>query len=258
MKDAYQLIQHGIAAYRAQHREVAREYFQEALDINPKLEIAWLWLASVVNDDHEKRFCLRRALEINPRSKPAERGMEKLNKEIAERKMVAAPGEASQSMNTYLPELLASLQGIRTELQALRLEMQRRDRREPLEEVEPALSDDVTKKEISPTGDAVSLNVASYPVIDHPVANWLRARNIVVRAMRQQDSRDATFDKLSNSLGERYAVLSPLYKAIKSRVSSGTKFTINIGRKSPNEISVFCNDSDASLRLRSSSIRGFL
>ncbi|MFT4040001.1 MAG: tetratricopeptide repeat protein, partial [Thermomicrobiales bacterium] len=56
----------GAAAYRDGHPEEARALFVRALLMDPENERGWLWLATVATDPAEQRYCLTRALEINP------------------------------------------------------------------------------------------------------------------------------------------------------------------------------------------------
>lgn len=46
----------------------ARQMLAAALLIDPNYETAWIWFASVANDDAERRYCYERALAINPAS----------------------------------------------------------------------------------------------------------------------------------------------------------------------------------------------
>ena len=58
----------GAAAYREGQRDEAREIFVRALLTDPGSERGWLWLATVADDPAEQRYCLNRALDINPES----------------------------------------------------------------------------------------------------------------------------------------------------------------------------------------------
>ncbi len=43
--------------------------FTEAILEDPDNEHAWLWLAEVSDDPGEQRYCLERALKINPKAR---------------------------------------------------------------------------------------------------------------------------------------------------------------------------------------------
>jgi ABC-type branched-subunit amino acid transport system substrate-binding protein len=58
----------GVIAYHEGRMSDARVLFARALQIDPESERAWLWFATVSDDSAEQRYCLRRALEINPES----------------------------------------------------------------------------------------------------------------------------------------------------------------------------------------------
>ena len=56
----------------------AARLFAQALHENSNLELDWLWYASNMTRDTERRYCLKRALEINPNSEMATRALAKL------------------------------------------------------------------------------------------------------------------------------------------------------------------------------------
>ena len=58
----------GAVAYREGRLDEARALFVRALLTDHENERAWLWLATVSTDPDEQRYCLNRALEINPES----------------------------------------------------------------------------------------------------------------------------------------------------------------------------------------------
>lgn len=49
--------------------------FAEAVRADSNLELDWLWLAGQVRDVDQRRFCYERALQINPGSEAARRGL---------------------------------------------------------------------------------------------------------------------------------------------------------------------------------------
>jgi hypothetical protein len=49
-----------------------------AMEDGSNLEMEWLWLATKVADSHERRYCLLRALAINPASEIARRELQAL------------------------------------------------------------------------------------------------------------------------------------------------------------------------------------
>ena len=58
--------------------ERARQLFAQALQEDSRLELDWLWFASKMTSSAHQRYCLRRALEINPASETARRALAKL------------------------------------------------------------------------------------------------------------------------------------------------------------------------------------
>jgi hypothetical protein len=54
--------------------------FHAALRDPSNLEQDWLWIAAQVTRDHERVYCLRQALYINPHSELARRGLAQLSR----------------------------------------------------------------------------------------------------------------------------------------------------------------------------------
>ncbi|VTR99483.1 serine/threonine-protein kinase [Tuwongella immobilis] len=61
-----QILRDGIAAAKSGDRPKAAGLFRQATSLDPNSELAWLWLAGVVDNAEESIPCLQRALEINP------------------------------------------------------------------------------------------------------------------------------------------------------------------------------------------------
>lgn len=58
--------------------ERAAQLFARALQEDSNLERDWLWYATKMTSSAHQRYCLRRALEINPHSEAARRALAKL------------------------------------------------------------------------------------------------------------------------------------------------------------------------------------
>lgn len=61
-------LNRGALAYHEGRLDEARDYFAHALLADPEREVSWLWFATVAEDPAEQRYCLNRALAINPES----------------------------------------------------------------------------------------------------------------------------------------------------------------------------------------------
>lgn len=59
---------------------IADDLFIQGLREDSNLEMDWLWLATRVTSAGERRYCLQRALAINPESRLARRGLAQLHK----------------------------------------------------------------------------------------------------------------------------------------------------------------------------------
>lgn len=72
LNEAIQLIKAG-------NKQAAIPLLKEILQANPRDENAWLWMYACVSKVEEKKFCLQKALEINPENQQARKALEKLN-----------------------------------------------------------------------------------------------------------------------------------------------------------------------------------
>ncbi|MFQ6099988.1 MAG: hypothetical protein ACE5OS_01975 [Anaerolineae bacterium] len=84
------LLQRGIAALKAGDKVQARRLLGRAIQTDPQDEQAWLWLSGAVESDQERLRCLNKALEINPASEAAKRGLAALQEKQASKPAKAA------------------------------------------------------------------------------------------------------------------------------------------------------------------------
>lgn len=103
------LISQGQAAAQAGQRELARRYLQAAIDLDPNNVDAWLWLAGVQDDPMETKQCLERVLELDPGNVQAQRGLQWVEAQLAERQQQAPAPE---------PETPSRARAIHQELRA--------------------------------------------------------------------------------------------------------------------------------------------
>jgi hypothetical protein len=60
--------------------QIAGGLFAQALRADSNLEMDWLWLATQVQTDDQRAYCLQRALHVNQRSALAMRGLAQLRR----------------------------------------------------------------------------------------------------------------------------------------------------------------------------------
>jgi hypothetical protein len=65
------LLEKGIATYKAGKRDEARKIFIALVKQEPDNERAWGWMYMVANDDKERIYCMKQALRINPKNEKA-------------------------------------------------------------------------------------------------------------------------------------------------------------------------------------------
>jgi len=67
-----------IAAIKAGNKAVGLRLLSEVVQADPNNETAWLWLSTCVNKTEQKKYCLSKALSINPSNQNARRALEQL------------------------------------------------------------------------------------------------------------------------------------------------------------------------------------
>jgi Tol biopolymer transport system component len=72
------LVREGIEAARSGDKLTARRLLQQAISYDPDNEVAWMWMASVVDTVEERRRCLERVLRINPNNARAREALTRL------------------------------------------------------------------------------------------------------------------------------------------------------------------------------------
>jgi len=73
-----ELLQQAILKIKLGDKRAGLELLTQVLRTDPKNESAWLWMSSVLGSLEQQRRCLTKALEINPNSTAARKGLAKL------------------------------------------------------------------------------------------------------------------------------------------------------------------------------------
>lgn len=92
--DVSDLVAQGITAFNTGERDHAYALLTEALQSDPRHEVAWLWLSGVVQEPGERRYCLERVVELNPQHAAAQRGLAKLPADVVARSPLPTPTAA--------------------------------------------------------------------------------------------------------------------------------------------------------------------
>ncbi|MFT3891028.1 MAG: hypothetical protein QM730_05290 [Anaerolineales bacterium] len=71
-------LNQAIAFIKAGNKPAALPILKEIIQADPQNENAWLWLYSCVDDVKQKRYCLQKALQINPNNIHAREALGKL------------------------------------------------------------------------------------------------------------------------------------------------------------------------------------
>jgi thioredoxin-like negative regulator of GroEL len=88
-KEFLRLFKAGKEAARAGDHTQAHALFRQAIEVDPYHEQVWLWLASVVETDEDRRVCFENVLELNPTNPVARQQLQKLEQSALEEAMAA-------------------------------------------------------------------------------------------------------------------------------------------------------------------------
>lgn len=75
-------LSQAVALIKAGNKSSALPILKEIVQENPQDEHAWLWLYSCVEETGQKKYCLKKALEINPHNQHAQQALQKLSGSI--------------------------------------------------------------------------------------------------------------------------------------------------------------------------------
>lgn len=93
-----QALEQAKAAFRKGDRQTARQWAEQAASLAPNLEETWLWMAAVSHSPRESLSYFNRALEINPQSQTARRGIHWAIRRLrAEESDTARPGSLDRA-----------------------------------------------------------------------------------------------------------------------------------------------------------------
>ncbi len=74
-------LQQGIDAAKAGKLNLALEHFKNAIVEEPKNPDVWVWLAGIIDDVDKQTIFLKKALELDPDNRPAQRGLAYLKRQ---------------------------------------------------------------------------------------------------------------------------------------------------------------------------------
>lgn len=103
--EAQRLYQRGVAAARSGQRRLAAGLLTRSLQLDPRSEMAWLWLSGALDDPAQQAFCLSAVLKLNPANQHAQRGLQLLR----ERRQLT--GEPQAAPGLALPDPAAEPAG---------------------------------------------------------------------------------------------------------------------------------------------------
>lgn len=100
------LFKAGQEAARCGNNQQAHDLFRRAIEVDPYHEQVWLWLASVVETDDDRRVCFENVLELNPDNVTAQRQLQKLDQQALHAAMNSQGKPAGWSRRRWLVRLV--------------------------------------------------------------------------------------------------------------------------------------------------------
>ncbi len=97
--EAQRLYLRGVAAARAGQKRVAAGLLTRSVRLDPRGEMAWLWLSGVLDDPQQQAFCLGSVLKLNPQNQHALRGMQMLE----ERGLLKGAAQPAAGLSVLAP-----------------------------------------------------------------------------------------------------------------------------------------------------------
>ncbi len=88
----------GIEAARRGDKATASRLLRQVVDSNPNNEVAWMWLASALDNLTERKQALEQALRINPNNTRAQQALEQLNAVLVDTAPVRRGGNATAAL----------------------------------------------------------------------------------------------------------------------------------------------------------------
>lgn len=109
--DLNALLRSGIEAARNNNNIIARSTFRQVLDEEPDNELAWMWLAQVVDMDSERREALQQVLRINPENERARDALRRLGGTVPQNSAEQAASASSIRSRANAPSTPARPSG---------------------------------------------------------------------------------------------------------------------------------------------------
>ncbi|HEX9960721.1 MAG TPA: hypothetical protein VGB00_07310, partial [Pyrinomonadaceae bacterium] len=105
-------IQRGINASRESQKDLANQFFRQAIGHDGENEMAWLWLASIADSPEEKTAHLEKVLSMNPENETAQASLKAVRQQQAQALLkkanVAAISGEHEAAREMLDELMSS------------------------------------------------------------------------------------------------------------------------------------------------------
>lgn len=98
-------LQQAVSLIKSGDQQNGRQILIDIIKTNPRNELAWLWMSSVVDTNDQRQHCLKQVLVINPHNELAQRGLEKLQPSPqTEAKPITSPQEQVKSKELLFEE----------------------------------------------------------------------------------------------------------------------------------------------------------
>lgn len=89
-------LQKGIEAAKSGMMEEALAHLKDAIVEEPENANVWVWLSAIIEDEEKQTIFLKKALEIDPGNRPAQRGLAFIQR----KKYIPPPNQVKNSLIT--------------------------------------------------------------------------------------------------------------------------------------------------------------
>ena len=110
-------VQRGINASREDRKDLANQFFRQALAHDERNEMAWMWLASVADSPEEKSAHLEKVLSLNPENETAQASLRAVRQQAAQALLKKANVAAISGEHEAAREMLDDLMNLSPEME---------------------------------------------------------------------------------------------------------------------------------------------
>ncbi|MBN2302994.1 MAG: hypothetical protein JXQ72_00865 [Anaerolineae bacterium] len=107
MSDVDDLVRQAAEAFRNGQRQEARGLLEQAIELDQRHEIAWLWMSAVAETPEDQKICLENVILLNPNNQQARQRLNAINQQGAGQDAAASTSSPSVPDSSAAPPPVA-------------------------------------------------------------------------------------------------------------------------------------------------------